>query len=359
MFAEKHFPEIVLPSELDAYLSKGWYRMGQTLFTTHFLCFDEEFYSAIWIRLPLRDYRFRKSLRKLLRRNRREFEVRIRPAFINREKELLYQKYRGDFAGILAPSLKQALLDGEDFSIFDTREVAVYHRGRLVAVSFFDLGKDSVASIMGIYDPELGKHSLGFYTMLEEIDYARKKKLAHYYPGYVVPGYARFDYKLRIGPVEYFDIGDGKWNPYDFLKPDEVPISLMNEKLDALAAYLSEKGIPVTKKYYPLFEANLFGFWQAPFFDFPVFLHCFPDRPGHDHLVAVFDPRSKRFNLGHCLPYEDVLFYFNEIHHHRFSREDFFLQLLTVEETLICEDQLHRVGEELQNLYNSTSAGRP
>ena len=27
----------------------------------------------------------------------------------------------------------------------------------------------------------------------------------YYYPGYVVPGYHRFDYKLKIGEVEFYD----------------------------------------------------------------------------------------------------------------------------------------------------------
>ena len=92
MFAEKHYPEILRPEELDTYLERGWYRMGQTIFTTHFLCFGEHFYSAIWVRLPLKDYRFRKKLRKVIRRNTRQFKTDFRRAFLDRERERLYQK---------------------------------------------------------------------------------------------------------------------------------------------------------------------------------------------------------------------------------------------------------------------------
>ena len=60
-FAEKHYPELLLPEELDAYLARGWYRMGQSIFTTHFLCFGEQFYSAVWVRLQLNDHSFSKS----------------------------------------------------------------------------------------------------------------------------------------------------------------------------------------------------------------------------------------------------------------------------------------------------------
>ena len=62
-FAEKHYPEVLLPEDLDAYLEKGWYRMGQTIFTTHFLCFDKGFFSAIWVRLDLQNFSFNKRQR--------------------------------------------------------------------------------------------------------------------------------------------------------------------------------------------------------------------------------------------------------------------------------------------------------
>jgi arginine-tRNA-protein transferase len=39
MFADKHYPENLNLWELDQYLEKGWYRMGQVIFTTHFLFF--------------------------------------------------------------------------------------------------------------------------------------------------------------------------------------------------------------------------------------------------------------------------------------------------------------------------------
>ena len=40
------------------------------------------------------------------------------------------------------------------------------------------------------------KYSLGFYTMLLEIDFGIKSGAEYYYPGYVVPNYFKFDYKL-------------------------------------------------------------------------------------------------------------------------------------------------------------------
>jgi hypothetical protein len=128
MFAEKHYPEILLPAELDTYLAKGWYRMGQTIFTTHFLCFGEQFYSAIWVRLPLDGYVFRKSLRKLVNRNDKLFRTEFGSVTLSREKEKLYLRYKAFFPGVLASSLKDALLDGEENNIYDTKGSAGVRR---------------------------------------------------------------------------------------------------------------------------------------------------------------------------------------------------------------------------------------
>lgn len=334
MFAEKHYPEILRPEELDSYLEQGWYRMGQTIFSTHFLCFGERFYSALWVRLPLNGYRFRKSLRKILRRNHRIFRTVVRKAAINREKEQLYQRYKANFPGLLAPSLRDSLLDGEEHNIYQTFEVAVYYEDKLVAASFFDLGKESVASILGMYDPEFQSHSLGFFTMLVEIQYALDKGYKFYYPGYVVPGYERFDYKLRIGEVSYYDLGTESWLPYAELDSHRIPLPRMEQRLKKLRELLADQSIFTARYYYPLFEVNLFGFWRTNFFDFPVFLHCSPSRQPDVHLVVVYDIRQDMYLLYRCSPFDDIQFYFNESYTKSFDRDKFFMELIVVDRTL-------------------------
>ncbi len=359
VFAEKHYPEIMRPEELDAYLSHGWYRMGQTIFTTHFLCFDERFYSAVWIRLSLSDYTFRKSLRKLLRRNDKIFQTFFRKAFIDQEKEQLYQKYKASFPGLLAPSLRDSLLDGEDFNIYDTYEVAVYHDDRLIGVSFFDLGREAVASIMGMYDPDFARYSLGFFTMLKEIEYAREQGFEYYYPGYVVPGYARFDYKLRIGPVDYFDLTTGSWLPYDQLPAEEIPLVKMENHLQQLHDLAAAKDLSTRLLYYPLFEVNLFGFWRTNFFDHPVFLLCLPEVTQDFYLMTVFDVREEKYVLYRCSPFDDIQFYFNEGYTKSFNKDFFFMELVTIDRILEKTASAEQIVRALTSISKrpSSSAG--
>jgi len=335
MFAEKHYPELLHPRELDRYLARGWYRMGQTMFTTHFLCFGQQFFSAVWVRLPLEGYAFRKSLRKLYQKNHMRFRTQVQRGSINREKEQLYQRYKSHFPGILAPSLRDSLLDGEDFNLFDTYEIAVYDADQLVALSYFDLGEQSAASIQGIYHPEYRKHSLGFFTMLAEIELCRANGLQYFYPGYVVPGYDRFDYKLRIGEVEYFDLGAGSWLPLEEWNAGAGPLMAMERKLGALQESLAAHRIPAKKMRYPLFEANLFGFWTTTFFDYPLFLHCLSSQDDEQYVVAVYDVREQVYKLFACTPFEEVHFYFNESYIGNFDPERFCMDLLVPEELIV------------------------
>lgn len=335
MFAEKHYPEKLQPQELDAYLARGWYRMGQSIFTTHYLCFSDQFYSAIWVRLPLEGYQYSKSLRKIIRRNTERFKTVFNKSQLTYEKEQLYQRYKASFPGLLAPTLKESLLDGEEFNIYQTYEVNVYDGSRLVATSFFDVGKTSAASILGIYDPEYSIHSLGLYTMLMEIEYCLQNKMLFFYPGYIVPNYARFDYKLRIGETEYYDLSTSNWLPFKQLALEEVPIQKMQRKLEELQAVFKKNNIPSKKYLYPLFEANLFAFWQTEYFDFPVFLMCYPQEKAASYFIVVYDIRYNAYHLLECTPLDDLMFYVNESYASLFDRHRFFLELIIIKDQLL------------------------
>lgn len=336
-FAYKQYPEKLTPEELDDYLARGWYRMGQTIFTTHFLCFNERFYSALWIRMDLQQQdRFSKSQRKLMRRNAERFITRVQPANINREKERLFQRYRSHFPGVLAPSLRDSLLDGEDYNIYTTFEITVTDRRtqRLVGLSFFDIGQDSAASISGIYDPDFNQFSIGYYTMLLEIEYCRNNYIRYYYPGYVVPGYDRFAYKLRIGACEFLNIRTEQWEPYDQLTPEDIPLQQMQQKLEQMRLQMSERGVGCRLLYYPLFEAPLFGFWNAPYLDYPLFIYCDSPQEANSHRVIIYNVRTASYELLQCSSFDDLQFYFSDSFQETYDKGNFFLEILIVDRKL-------------------------
>lgn len=84
--------------------------------------------------------------------------------------------------------------------------------GRLLAVSYFDIGDNSVSAIYGCFAPEASRRSLGIFTMLKVIEFAASNDKTFYYHGYAYEGESFYDYKKRFSAVEVFDWnGNWKW----------------------------------------------------------------------------------------------------------------------------------------------------
>ncbi len=313
MFNQKHFPTAINGGELDDYLAKGWYRMGLSVFTCHFLFFGESLFSPIWLRLPLEGYFFRSSLQKNLRQNRQRFRTVIKHGVIDDEKEALFQKYKQHFKGMLSATVRDSLLDGQLQDIFDSFEVSVYDGDRLVAFSFFDLGDNSLASIKGVYDHDYAEHSLGIYTMLEEIQFGKDLGFQFYYPGYMVPGYPRFDYKLRIGrreDVQFFDLRTQSWTPMTDFTSKNVPVGVLSSKLNQMGQALVKAGINAQMLFYPAYEANVFQFENEHMLESPLFLTLFNNIFPRPRFIIYYDLRKDKYIFTHCMPFEDLGLYF-------------------------------------------------
>ena len=302
MFAQVHCPEVLMPAELDTYLENGWFRMGQSIFTTNFLNFRSNYYSAIWLRIDLLKFSGEKTQQKLLKKNSR-FESVIREAFINEEKESLYAKYKQNIAFETSASLRHLLYGKSNRSIFNTHEVCIYEESRLIAVGFFDLGADSAAGITCFYDPDYKKFSLGKHLIYLKLEYCKKSGLLHFYPGYFVPGYAFFDYKLTIGRsnLEYLQLRTNQWSSIEAFTPRDIPYQVMKDRLLQMGQMLTERGFRNNLLKYEFFDANLVPeLMGAELFDFPLVLflgESNSDLP--DHMV-VFDVCDHVFRLIKC-----------------------------------------------------------
>ncbi len=233
----------IFPWELDLYLARGWYRMGQGIYTCSLLWGDLGQTPVIWLRLPLEGMVFSKRQRRLMRKNKERFRIEIRPFTFYEEQEALFAVYKASFDGVLAESFKHQVNSGSDLNVFDSMEVAVYDGDRLVAFSMFDLGWMSVTSISGVYHPDYAAYSLGYCTMLLEMEYALAHDKLFYYPGYVVPGISKFDYKLRIGKrVEGFLPAEERWIPYERFPHEALLPNLIIKQLCLLREELVSLG---------------------------------------------------------------------------------------------------------------------
>lgn len=219
------FPKQLSGNQLDYLLAHGWYRMHQTVFTISHLDTGLE-NRVYWLRMPVRsvtETRQHRRIRKAhagMRWDIGDFTS------ISDEHEELYARYRRyiDFDG--ARSIRKCLF-GQDppaGSIFQTKVISIYDGDRLVAGGYFDLGTVTAASILHFFDPEMRKGSPGKFMILLTIDYLRAVGMDWYYPGYLVAGNPKMDYKLFLGReiTEYYDQEKSLWLPFDekILLPD-------------------------------------------------------------------------------------------------------------------------------------------
>ncbi|GHS88367.1 hypothetical protein FACS189487_06470 [Campylobacterota bacterium] len=81
-------------------------------------------------------------------------------------------------------------------------EFAYYYYDRLAAVALVDLLPTGLSAVYCYYDPELKHLSLGTYSILRQILFAKEHGFAHLYLGYSVEGNASLSYKMRFHPRE-------------------------------------------------------------------------------------------------------------------------------------------------------------
>ena len=300
-FARRIVPEQFALSDWDHAWSLGWFRMRQTLFTTHFLCFERRIYSAVWLRVGLAGFAHDKSLASLRKRNLKlRWEFSVLEGTPDEAHEELFQRYRDGLAFEPAQTLADLLGDNNRFN---TWQVDVFDGESLIASGVFDFGHRAAGGIVSYYDPSYKKYSLGRWLILEKMEFCRKQGLEWFYPGYAVPGQPRFDYKWGIGTstLEYYDLATESWRPYDAEAPIPDPLKEIRERLTDLQQRLGEKGVEVPLKAYLPLDINLNPQVQGGgLFDFPLFLDCLPEPGCVPNLVAVFDPRVGRFHLLRC-----------------------------------------------------------
>ncbi len=197
---------------LDLWLSRGYYRMQQDVFTCRFIWFDNRACPVHWLRIDLRRIQYGPKQRRLLRYNEK-FQVVVRPFALTNELENLYARYRAAIDFDAPESVASCLLNGTPYNAFETYVIEIRDENELIAAGIFDNGLQSIAGIMNFYHPDYRKHSLGKYLMLLKINFARQHQKLYYYPGYVVSHYPKFDYKLfpDEAATDIFDSHRASW----------------------------------------------------------------------------------------------------------------------------------------------------
>jgi arginine-tRNA-protein transferase len=216
-------------SALDDYLARGYYRMGQMLFTTNFIPKGPFIYPVYWLRTNISRINHEQVLRQI-KKALKNFTYTIEKAYINNEINNLYEQYKKGIDFDTYESVQSCLSGDSKKNIFDTRMVQIRDHNRLIATGYFDCGLLAIMGILNFYDPQYKRFGLGKLLMLLKLEFAIQNQYLYYYTGYFSTRYPKFDYKLYPdkNAIDVFLPPLNKWVPYTSVTHDYLDNCLLS-----------------------------------------------------------------------------------------------------------------------------------
>lgn len=207
---EAHF-DAVQPETMDRLWAEGWRHFGPEFFRYSISLGGDELRVIQPLRMDLAAFQPSRSQRRVLRKNV-DAVVQIRPVQLEPEVCRMFQRHKQRFTSNVPENLA-VFLGAEPGRVIDCFEFQVHCQDALIAVSFLDAGKESVSSVYALFEPEESHRSLGIFTMLAEINWARQRGYRYYYPGYATRESSHYDYKKQFSALSYYDWLSETWLP--------------------------------------------------------------------------------------------------------------------------------------------------
>lgn len=209
---EEFLAETVEPPVYDMLLADAWRHFGTHFFRYNLGIYENEIRRVIPLRIRLSDFAFSKSQRRVLHKNE-DLHVEISPAEITEETERLFHRHKQRLDHGVPDSIYNFLSREPANAPTDGYQITARRGDELLAVSFFDIGSNSLSAIYGCFDPAASSRSLGIFTMLKVIEFAASNGKTFYYHGYAYEGGSFYDYKKRFSALEAYD-WNGNWEEF-------------------------------------------------------------------------------------------------------------------------------------------------
>ncbi|MCO5249655.1 MAG: arginyl-tRNA--protein transferase 1 [Chitinophagales bacterium] len=290
----------------DNLLSLGYFRNANIMFQSQVLCLDGKLDDTINIRVPLQQHSFPRHIKKIANRVEKRFVVEMGEVETTVEKETLFNHHRKRFKGFQFHSLWQLLYGDNYNNIFESKEISIYDGSKLIAFSIFDVGENSLASIVGVFDEEYARYSLGIYTMYAEMMWAKENGYQYYYPGYIMRKNHLFDYKMRVGEVQALDWDKNIWTQLQVANQGITASQKIYVQLENIKNELSKLKIDYEVKIYPFYSLayltspNFHNYLKTPIH---ILLPQFSD--GSKYVIIDYDLEGNLFSIANVV-YSDI-----------------------------------------------------
>ena len=186
--------------QCGALIKRGWRRFGNMFFRP--ICGDCNACESI--RIDVKNYRYSKSERRVIKKAA-PLKIVMQPPKLTSEHLRIFDIYHHfmkekkgwEEQQVTPQSYYMSFVQGHGNFGF---EVLYYEQERLIAIDLIDILDDGISSIYCYYDPKFRHYSLGKYSLLYQIQYAKTHQLSWIYLGYYVKQCPSLAYKSDYKP---------------------------------------------------------------------------------------------------------------------------------------------------------------
>ncbi len=231
-----HLPMLEGPLVHDSLTQNGFRRSQNIAYRP--AC--ESCSACVSARLPISDYVFSRSERRVLARNRGLVRHLVEAEATREQFDLLrrYLTTRHAGGGMADMAWPDFVAMVEDTSV---RTHVVEYRtrpddggpGTLMACTLVDQLSDGLSLVYSFFDPSLSRDSPGSFMILDHAIQVGNLGLSYLYLGYWVRGSVKMDYKSRFSPLEILDPNGwrllGARDRAEAIAPDTTKTAMVSE----------------------------------------------------------------------------------------------------------------------------------
>lgn len=216
LVAESRERKVAEPEAMDQFWSVGWRNFGTDFFRASLMSDGMYLKRQIALRIEVARFMRSRSQRRTFRKNG-DLELSFGSADPGEAESRLFDIHKMRFAGNVPDGLADFLGTRPNGHPCECLQLSVRLEGRLIAASFFALGRQACSSIYAVFDPEYSRRRLGVFTMLSELEFAREEGFQFYYSGYATVEPSCYDYKKEFSALQYYD-WEGSWRAVEELE---------------------------------------------------------------------------------------------------------------------------------------------
>ena len=179
-------------------MAQGFRRSGDQMYRPH--C--EICQACQSVRVVVNEFSASTSQRRVLKKNR-QYEIRIN-THIEKSYYALYENYINSIHqdGTMYPANYEQFKSFLSNNIAEQIFIEVWHGEKLISVAITDILIDALSAVYTFYHPEYKNQSLGVFSILSQIEYAKTFGKRYLYLGYQIDDCQKMNYKTRYFPYQ-------------------------------------------------------------------------------------------------------------------------------------------------------------